>query len=155
MILFINLLVLIINIFIQIANVYVLFGCRILSGMFVGMYLGIVPIYIHELSPHSVSGSFGAFTQLAHIFGVVICYLLGMIFDLTNAENTIFFWRFMFSCTTVFIIFQTIFIMVHYVPESPNSLIEKESIEKAKEVLALFNNPNPDKIDELVQEKRL
>lgn len=47
MILFINLLVLIVNVFIQIANVYVLFACRILSGVFVGMYLGIVPIYIH------------------------------------------------------------------------------------------------------------
>ena len=84
MILFINILVLIVNGFIQIPNVYVLFTCRILSGMFVGMYLGIVPIYIHELCPHSVSGSFGAFTQLSHILGAVFCYLLGMIFDLTN-----------------------------------------------------------------------
>lgn len=78
-----------------------------------------------------------------------------MIFDLTDSENMIFFWRFMFSCTAVFIIFQSIFILVHYVPESPNSLIEKNDIPKAKEVLSLFNNPNPVKIDELVQEKKL
>ena len=155
MILFINILVLIVNGFIQIANVYVLFTCRILSGIFVGMYLGIVPIYIHELSPHAVSGSFGAFTQLSHILGAVFCYLLGMIFDLTNEEGTIFFWRFMFSCTSVFVLLQTIFFAVHYVPESPNSLLEKGDFYEAKNVLAMFNNPNPKNIEELVQEKKL
>ena len=124
MILFINIMVLIVNAIIQIPNIYVLFGCRILSGIFVGMYLGIVPIYIHELSPHSVSGSLGAFTQLSHILGVVICYLIGMIFDLTDASGMIFFWRFMFSFTSIFVILQTILFCVNFIPESPNSLIE-------------------------------
>jgi F0F1-type ATP synthase assembly protein I len=47
MILFLNILVLMVNAFIQIANVYVLLACRLLSGIFVGAYLGIVPIYVH------------------------------------------------------------------------------------------------------------
>lgn len=116
MILFINIMVLVVNIIIQIPNIVVLFVCRILSGIFVGIYLGIVPIYIHELCPHSVSGSFGAFTQLSHIFGVVISYLIGMIFNLTDANGSIFFWRFMFSFTSILVLIQTVLFLIHFVP---------------------------------------
>lgn len=36
-----------VNIVIQYTNVWVLLVCRLLIGIFVGLYLAIVPIYIH------------------------------------------------------------------------------------------------------------
>ena len=61
----------------------------------------------------------------------------------------------MFSCTSVFIILQTVFFVIKYVPESPNSLLEKGDSYEAKNVLAMFHNPDPHKINELIQEKKL
>lgn len=44
---YLNMLALGVNIVIQYTNVWVLLVCRLLIGIFVGLYLAIVPIYIH------------------------------------------------------------------------------------------------------------
>ena len=75
------------------------------------------------MCPHCVSGSFGAFTQLAHVLGVVICYLFGMIFYLANETTEIFVVVYQFEFTTVLVIIQSILFIVNFIPESPNSLL--------------------------------
>ena len=65
---------------IQIPNVYVLLIFRIMQGVLSGMFLALVPIYIHEISPKEIVGSFGAFTQWNIGFGCLLSYLMGMIF---------------------------------------------------------------------------
>lgn len=72
---------------IQITNIWVLLISRLLTGVIVGLFMGIVPIYIHEISPPSISGTVGAFTQMQHLFGNVLSYFFGMIFYLCNYEG--------------------------------------------------------------------
>lgn len=46
-IIFVNSMAIVVNIIIQITNIWVLLTCRIFQGVFVGLYMAIVPIYIH------------------------------------------------------------------------------------------------------------
>ena len=121
----------------QVNNVYVLLVCRIFQGVFVGCYMAIVPIYIHELVPKQIIGSFGVFTQLIVVFAIIISYGLGLILQKTNVEPFVFY-RIMVSINAVMIVAQSLLLLVGYVPESPNSLIRKNKNEEAKEVIALF-----------------
>ena len=66
---------------IQITNVWVLMSCRALQGVFVGIYMAMVPIYIHEVAPKQIVGSYGVFTQLFVVVALVVAYGLGLIFD--------------------------------------------------------------------------
>jgi nicotinamide riboside transporter PnuC len=43
--------------------------------------MALVPVYINELSPKQLIGSFGVFTQLFVIIGVVFSYLFGLILN--------------------------------------------------------------------------
>jgi len=64
---------------IQVNNIYVFLVCRFLQGVFVGCYMAITPIYIDELAPKQIVGSFGVFTQLFVVVGIVISYSLQLI----------------------------------------------------------------------------
>jgi MFS family permease len=44
---FVNIIAIGVNIIIQITNIYVLLICRLITGVLVGLYLGIVPTYIN------------------------------------------------------------------------------------------------------------
>lgn len=68
----------------QVPNVFVLLGCRAFQGFFIGNYMAIVPIYINELVPKQIVGSFGVFTQLFVVIAVVISFSIGLI--LTAAD---------------------------------------------------------------------
>jgi hypothetical protein len=41
--------------------------------------MAIVPVYVNELSPKQIVGTFGVFAQLFVVVGVVFAYLLGII----------------------------------------------------------------------------
>lgn len=82
-----NIVAIIINLVIQITNLWVLLFCRFVTGLLVGLYMGIVPIYIHEMSPPSISGPIGTMTQLQHLIGNVLSYFFGMIFYLCDYEG--------------------------------------------------------------------
>ena len=77
-ILFINLCAIIIEGIIQIKSPYVFLACRILQGFFIGNYMAIVPIYINELAPKQIVGSFGVFTQLFVVIALVYSYGIGL-----------------------------------------------------------------------------
>ena len=146
--------VVVINLVVQFTNIWVLLVCRLVSGVFVGLYLGLIPIYIHEICPHCVSGSLGAFTQLAHILGVTFCYFVGMIFYFTEGKEQgysqdEFVVRFQLSITSVLILMQLVCMIIEYVPESPSSLIIARRMDKAREVLVLFHGE--DHIEELMK----
>lgn len=50
---------------------------RFLLGFAVGIFSVIVPIFIIEISPLKLRGSFGAVSQIAITFGILIAYSLG------------------------------------------------------------------------------
>ena len=68
----------------QVPNVYVLLIFRLLQGVLSGMYLALVPIYIHEISPKEIVGLLGCLTQLCVGLGVLVSYFIGMIFNLAD-----------------------------------------------------------------------
>lgn len=106
----------------QINNIGVLFGCKLVQGFIVGNFMAITPIYINELVPIEIQGSFGAFTQLFVVIAIVLCYLLGVIFTV-NKVDTEFMWRFLFSFTGITCIIQSLLLIFNFIPESPVSLI--------------------------------
>jgi MFS family permease len=133
----VNIFAFIIEGILQINNIYVLLVCRAFQGLFVGYYMSIVPIYINELAPKQIVGSFGVFAQLFVVFGVIISYGIGLIMQKTNV-NAFVFYRIMVSINAVLIIAQSILLLVGYIPESPNSLIRKNRNEEAMQVIAMF-----------------
>lgn len=62
-------------------------------------------------------------SQFTNIGAVVVCYGIGLIFQVTHVDNQ-FFWRFMFSITGVTVIIQSLLLMFNVIPESPSSMIE-------------------------------
>jgi hypothetical protein len=42
--------------------------------------MALVPVYINELAPKQIIGSFGVFTQLFVVVAVVVSYGIGLIF---------------------------------------------------------------------------
>ena len=107
---------------IQINNLYVLLACRFVKGFVIGNYMGVIPLYVKEVTPVPLRGVFGAMSQFFFIAGIVICYLFGLIFELENV-NQQFFWRFMFSFTGITVLIQSSLILSNVIPESPISLI--------------------------------
>jgi hypothetical protein len=77
--------------------------------------MAIVPIYINELTPKQIVGSFGVFTQLLVVFALVISYALGLIFTAANIGPFAFF-RLMVGLNAIFIILQSILLLVNCVP---------------------------------------
>jgi MFS family permease len=136
-ILFINLLALIVEGILNINNMYVLLVCRAFQGIFVGCYMAITPIYINELAPKDIVGSFGVFTQLSIITGIIVSYALGLLLSKINAAPFVFY-RVMVTSNSVTIIMQSILLLVDYIPESPCSLIRQNQNDRAKEVIAQF-----------------
>lgn len=111
----INLLAFIIEGVIQITNVYVFLGCRVLQGFFVGNYMALVPIYINELAPKQVVGSFGVFTQLFVVVALVVSYGIGLIFQATNVGDFVFY-RLMVGLNAITLLIQTVLLLSNYVP---------------------------------------
>ena len=137
---FINLMAFVVEGVIQVTNVYVFLGCRIVQGFFIGNYMALVPIYINELAPKQVVGSFGVFTQLFVVIALVVSYGIGLIFQATNLDDFTFY-RLMVALNGITLLIQTILLLGNYVPESPNSLIAKNKTEEAKKVIGMFTLP--------------
>lgn len=116
------------QILIQYPNIYVLLVSRVLQGFFIGNYMAIVPIYINELAPKQIAGSFGVFTQLFVVIALVLSYALGIIFTAIDLDAFVFF-RLMVGINTIFIVLQSVLLLLNYVPESPNSLIASQKYE--------------------------
>ena len=83
-------------------------------------------------------GSFGAFTQIYVIVGIVVSYTLGLIFYLTDAESQLV-WRFMFCFPAFTILMQSLLLMFDFIPESPVSLLNQNKEWEARKILEMFN----------------
>ena len=93
--------------------------------------MSIIPVYIHELSPRELAGFLGVFTQLFLAFAMLVDYALGVLLTALDADPYVF-CRIMQSYSGILLLFQIIFILIGFIPESPYSLIKKNRKEKAK-----------------------
>ena len=92
-----------------IPNMYTLLIARIGQGLCVGMMSGIVPIMVKELTPISLSGSFGGFHNTSYIGGFVVSF--GIAFALEPYLNTRQSMPIVFGFTLVTTILQQILLM--------------------------------------------
>lgn len=58
-------------------NVHVLYGARFLAGLATGTVSVVIPIYVGEISEHSIRGTLGSFFQLMLTLGILLCYAVG------------------------------------------------------------------------------
>ena len=99
----------------QISNSYVLMTCRIFQGILSGLFMAITPIYINEVCPKDLIGSFGVFSQLLIGMGVFVAYLIGMIFNLADSTGEVM-WRFMFAFCLLPNLIQLILFFTGFIP---------------------------------------
>jgi MFS family permease len=107
---------------------------RALSGIGMGAFSSIIPLYIVELAPKEYSGFFGSMNQLGVATGICICYLVG------NWAS--------WSITALVggLICTALAILVWFIPESPalselnqdQEEVQKESIFQKKYLRSLL-----------------
>jgi MFS transporter, SP family, galactose:H+ symporter len=101
---------------------------RFVVGLGIGIASLTVPLYISEMSPSKVRGTFVSFNQLAITIGILASYGVDLFFSRTGD------WHAMFGIA----IFPSIalFIGLLFIPETPSWLAEYGFKNKAKKVLA-------------------
>jgi len=111
--------------FSQKSSKIMIFVSRIVSGIAAGATSGVTPVYISELSPNELRGSYGVMNQLFVSIGAMVSYFIGIFFN----------WRqiALFSSIPSLIVVLGIFV----VPESPVTVnldekIGEESLWQAK-----------------------
>ena len=135
-----NIAALVFQVILLVDNVYLFLVCRLFQGAFSGLFMSVCPIYIREVTPLEIQGSYGAFTQLFILVGIVYSFAFGLGLDFGGLRDHTFY-RVMSSMNVPFLVAQLVCLLVNYIPESPNSLIANEEVEGAKEVIGMFNVP--------------
>lgn len=58
-------------------SIYLLIIGRLIKGFAIGIFSVITPIFIQEIAPTDLKGSYGAMNQLAIVVGIMFSYLMG------------------------------------------------------------------------------
>uniref|UniRef100_A0A8D0G8D9 Major facilitator superfamily (MFS) profile domain-containing protein n=1 Tax=Sphenodon punctatus TaxID=8508 RepID=A0A8D0G8D9_SPHPU len=103
---------------------------RFIIGIFCGLCTGFVPMYISEVSPTNLRGSFGTLNQLGIVVGILVAQIFGL--EAIMGSETL--WPLLLGFTIVPAILQCA--VLPFCPESPRFLlINKMEEEKAQKVL--------------------
>ena len=116
----------------------ILCTARGILGLAVGCASVAAPMYIGEISPDHLRGALGACNQLSITFGIMLMYLLGILF-----KTEVYFcsWRYMTAVLTVPAVL--LFIGMAVSPESPRWLASKGRSEQALKNLKLIRGGHP------------
>jgi len=119
---------------------------RILGGIGIGLASNLSPMYIAEVTPGKVRGTFVSINQLTIVIGILAAQLINWriarpvpadasVSDILVSWNGQTGWRWMFyACTIPAGLF---FILMWFVPESPRWLVKnEESNQKAHKILS-------------------
>uniref|UniRef100_A0A3Q1K127 Major facilitator superfamily (MFS) profile domain-containing protein n=1 Tax=Anabas testudineus TaxID=64144 RepID=A0A3Q1K127_ANATE len=103
---------------------------RLVIGLFCGLFTGLTPMYVGEVSPTPLRGAFGTLHQL----GVVVGILIAQIFGLESLLGSDKLWPLLLALTVVPAILQCI--LLPFCPESPRFLlINLKQEEQARKAL--------------------
>uniref|UniRef100_A0A8C7G2T3 Solute carrier family 2 member 3a n=1 Tax=Oncorhynchus kisutch TaxID=8019 RepID=A0A8C7G2T3_ONCKI len=103
---------------------------RLVIGLFCGLFTGLTPMYVGELSPTPLRGAFGTLHQL----GVVIGILVAQIFGLESLLGSDKLWPLLLALTVIPAVLQCI--LLPFCPESPRFLlINQNKEEQARKAL--------------------
>ncbi|CAL8396335.1 unnamed protein product [Gadus morhua 'NCC'] len=90
---------------------------RLVIGLFCGLFTGLTPMYVGEVSPTPLRGAFGTLHQL----GVVIGILIAQVFGLEVLLGSDKLWPLLLSLTVAPAVLQCI--LLPFCPESPRFLL--------------------------------
>ncbi|XP_050219143.1 sugar carrier protein C-like [Mercurialis annua] len=124
--------------------VWMLILGRILLGIGVGFSIQSVPLYVSEMAPYKSRGLFTNVFQLAITIGIFFANLVNYVTPklMTNGEA----WRVCLGLACVPAAF--IFISALFLPNTPNSMLEKGQDKEAKEILKRIRGAkNDDEIE--------
>ncbi len=120
---------------------------RILGGIGIGLASNVSPMYIAEVSPSKMRGTFVSVNQLTIVIGVLAAQIVNLVISRVNtlpdnatAEmildswNGQVGWRWMFAAETIPA--GLFFLLALIIPESPRWLLKKGRTEAARNVLA-------------------
>ncbi|XP_058474575.1 solute carrier family 2, facilitated glucose transporter member 3a isoform X1 [Solea solea] len=103
---------------------------RLVIGLFCGLFTGLTPMYVGEVSPTPLRGAFGTLHQL----GVVVGILIAQIFGLEALLGSDKMWPLLLALTVVPAVLQ--WILLPFCPESPRFLlINLKQEEQARKAL--------------------
>ncbi|XP_039977878.1 solute carrier family 2, facilitated glucose transporter member 3a [Xiphias gladius] len=103
---------------------------RLVIGLFCGLFTGLTPMYVGEVSPTPLRGAFGTLHQL----GVVVGILIAQIFGLEALLGSDKMWPLLLALTVVPAVVQCI--LLPFCPESPRFLlINLKQEEQARKAL--------------------
>jgi sugar porter (SP) family MFS transporter len=103
---------------------------RLIQGISIGIITIVIPLYLSETAPAHIRGRSIATFQLFLTGGILLAYVIDMLFEKTGS------WRGMFSC--LFIPGSLFLLGSFLLPESPVWLLTKNKISKTKQTLLLF-----------------
>ncbi|XP_026113597.1 solute carrier family 2, facilitated glucose transporter member 1-like isoform X2 [Carassius auratus] len=102
---------------------------RLVIGLFCGLFTGLTPMYVGEVSPTPLRGAFGTLHQLGVVVGILIAQILG----LENLLGSQKLWPLLLALTVLPAVLQCI--LLPFCPESPRYLLinlnEEEQARKA------------------------
>ncbi|KAK1567092.1 hypothetical protein Q3G72_028286 [Acer saccharum] len=111
-------------------NIVMLILGRILLGVGVGFANQSVPVYLSEMAPAKIRGALNIGFQMAITIGILIANLVNY---WTNSIKGGYGWRISLGLAAVPALLMTVGSV--FLPETPNSLLERGHTEKAKQML--------------------
>ncbi|XP_008303260.1 solute carrier family 2, facilitated glucose transporter member 1-like [Stegastes partitus] len=103
---------------------------RLVIGLFCGLFTGLTPMYVGEVSPTPLRGAFGTLHQLGVVVGILIAQIFGLEALLGSAKL----WPLLLALTVVPAVLQCI--LLPFCPESPRFLlINLKQEEQARKAL--------------------
>ncbi|KAF4080435.1 hypothetical protein AMELA_G00171240 [Ameiurus melas] len=90
---------------------------RLIIGLFCGLFTGLTPMYVGEISPTPLRGAFGTLHQLGVVIGILIAQIFGLEFLLGSDKL----WPLLLALTVVPAILQCL--LLPFCPESPRYLL--------------------------------
>ncbi|KAI4902556.1 hypothetical protein NFI96_004495 [Prochilodus magdalenae] len=120
---------------------------RLVIGVFCGLFSGLTPMYVGELSPTSLRGAFGTLHQLGIVIGILIAQILGLE-ALLGSQSL---WPLLLGLTVLPALLQTV--MLVFCSESPRYLlINLQQEAEARRVLIRLRGH--EEVEEDIQEMR-
>ncbi|KAF4100660.1 solute carrier family 2, facilitated glucose transporter member 3a isoform X2 [Onychostoma macrolepis] len=102
---------------------------RLVIGLFCGLFTGLTPMYVGEVSPTPLRGAFGTLHQLGVVVGILIAQIFGLEYLLGSDKL----WPVLLALTVLPAVVQCI--LLPFCPESPRYLLinlnEEEQARKA------------------------
>uniref|UniRef100_A0A3B4DCH0 Major facilitator superfamily (MFS) profile domain-containing protein n=1 Tax=Pygocentrus nattereri TaxID=42514 RepID=A0A3B4DCH0_PYGNA len=115
---------------------------RLVIGLFCGLFTGLTPMYVGEVSPTPLRGAFGTLHQLGVVLGILISQIFGLEFLLGSDKL----WPLLLALTVVPAVIQCV--LLPFCPESPRYLLinlnQEEEARKALVRLRGFEDVSKD-----------